>query len=126
MNHIRKILPYVKHYWRRSILALLLLVAVVLIDLSIPRLIQRIIDQGINAQNTQVVLQTTIIMLAISALQTLFAIGNNILSIQVGESVARDLRDGLYHKIQSFSFGKRDHQNAGQLRVRLSSDTTTM
>jgi ATP-binding cassette subfamily B protein len=126
MNHIRKIFPYVQPYWRRSLLALLLLVAVVLIDLAIPRLIQRIIDQGINAHSTQVVLQTTIIMLVISALQTLFAIGNNILSIQVGESVARDLREALFLKIQSFSFGNLDHQNTGQLMVRLSSDTTTM
>jgi len=93
-------------------------------DLAIPRLIQRIIDQGINALNMQVVIVTTIIMLIISALQTLFAIGNNLLSIQVGESVARDLREALFLKIQSFSFGDLDHLNTGQLMVRLSSDTT--
>jgi len=93
-------------------------------DLAIPRLIQRIIDQGINALNMQVVIVTTIIMLIISALQTLFAIGNNLLSIQVGESVARDLREALFLKIQSFSFGNLDHLNTGQLMVRLSSDTT--
>jgi len=93
-------------------------------DLSIPRLIQRIIDQGINAGNMRVVLTTTVIMLGISLSQVLFALGNNYFSIQVGESVARDIREALFLKIQSFSFGNLDHINTGQLMVRLSSDTT--
>jgi ATP-binding cassette subfamily B multidrug efflux pump len=125
MSYILKLFNYVKPYWRRSMVSLTLLVIIVLMDLSIPRLIQRIIDQGINAKDMQVVIQTTIIMLVISASQTLFAIGNNFLSIQVGESVARDLREALFLKIQSFSFGNLDHLNTGQLMVRLSSDTTT-
>jgi ATP-binding cassette subfamily B multidrug efflux pump len=124
MKHIRKLLHFVKPYWRRSLVALVLLIAVVLMDLAIPRLIQRIIDQGIHAMNMQVVISTTVIMLVISALQTVFAIGNNLLSIQVGESVARDLREALFLKVQSFSFGNLDHINTGQLMVRLSSDTT--
>jgi len=124
MNHIRKLLHFAAPYWRRGLAALVLLVAVVLIDLSIPRLIQRIIDQGINAGNMQVVINTALIMLAISGLQTVFAVSNNVLSIQVGESVARDVREALFLKIQSFSFGNLDHLNTGQLMVRLSSDTT--
>jgi ATP-binding cassette, subfamily B, multidrug efflux pump len=123
MKHIQKLLHFVKPYWRRSLVALVLLIAVVLMDLSIPRLIQHIIDQGINGGNVQVVINTTMIMLVISALQTLFAIANNLFSIQVGESVARDLREALFLKIQSFSFGNLDHINTGQLMVRLSSDT---
>ena len=124
MKHIQKLLHFVKPYWRRSLVSLILLIAVIVIDLSIPRLIERIIDQGINGKNLQDVLSTTIIMLSISALQTLFAIANNTLSVQVGESVARDLREALFLKIQSFSFGNLDKQNTGQLMVRLSSDTT--
>jgi len=123
MNHIKKLFHFVRPYWRRSLLSLVFLIAVVLIDLAIPRLIQRIIDQGINGANLQVVITTTIIMLLISALQTLFAIANNLFSIQVGEGVARDLREALFLKIQSFSFGNLDHLNTGQLMVRLSSDT---
>ena len=124
MKHIQKLIHFVKPYWRRSLVALVFLVAVIVIDLSIPRLIERIIDQGINAKNMPVVINTTILMLSISALQTLFAIANNTLSIQVGEAVARDLREALFLKIQSFTFGNLDHLNTGQLMVRLSSDTT--
>ena len=124
MIHIKKLLRFVKPYWRRSLVSLLFLVLVIVIDLTIPRLIQRIIDQGINGGNMQVVINSSIIMVVISLLQVLFALANNLFSIQVGESVARDLREALFMKIQSFSFGNLDHLNTGQLMVRLSSDTT--
>lgn len=126
MKHIKKLFPFFKLYWRRSFVALVLLIAVVFMDLAIPRLIQRIIDQGINSGDMRVVIVTTLIMLGISLFQTLFALGNNFLSIQVGESVARDIREALFLKIQSFSFGNLDHLNTGQLMVRLSSDTTAV
>lgn len=121
-----KLLPFVKPYWRRALVSLVLLVTLVFMDLAIPRLIQRIIDQGIARQDQTVVIQTSVVMLSISALSTLLAIGNNILSIQVGESVARDLRDALFLKIQSFSFGNLDRLQTGQLMVRLSSDTNAV
>jgi ATP-binding cassette subfamily B protein len=125
MTHIKKLLHFVKPYWRRSLVSLVFLILVIFIDLAIPRLIQRIIDQGINGKNMQVVVSTTVIMLVISVLQTVFALANNLFSIQVGENMARDLREALFLKIQSFSFGNLDHLNTGQLMVRLSSDTST-
>jgi ATP-binding cassette, subfamily B, multidrug efflux pump len=122
MNQIGKLYPYIRRYWKRALLALVLLTSLVFFDLSIPRLIERIIDQGIMQKNQQVVIQTALIMIAISLVSTLIAIGNNYFSVQVGESVARDLRDGLFLKIQTYSFGDLDRQKTGQLMVRLTSD----
>ena len=126
MNHVRKLLPFVKPYWKRSVAALILLTTLVFMDLSIPRLIERIIDEGINQHNQAVVIQTALVMLGISGLSTLIAIGNNNLSVQVGESVARDLRDALFLKIQTFSYGNLDQLKTGQLMVRLTSDASAL
>lgn len=126
MKQVFKLLRFVKPYWKKSLLSLALLVVVVLLDLAIPRLVQRIIDQGITPQNMKVVTSTFLLMLGISILDTLFAIGNNNYSVQVGESVARDLREALFLKIQSFSFGNLDHLKTGQLMVRLSSDSSVI
>ena len=90
MNHILKLKHYLYPYWKQSILALTLLTAVVFMDLAIPRLIQRIIDQGINQGSTEVVIQTTLIMLGLSVLSAIFAIGNNILSVQAGGQLGAD------------------------------------
>jgi ATP-binding cassette subfamily B multidrug efflux pump len=126
MNEVLKLTPLVRPYWKRALGALVLLISLVFMDLSIPRLIRRIIDQGIEQQDQQVVIQTALLMLGISALSTLVAVGNNILSVQVGESVARDLRDALFLRIQSFSFGNLDRLKTGQLMVRLTSDASAL
>ncbi|MFZ2097388.1 MAG: ABC transporter ATP-binding protein [Anaerolineales bacterium] len=123
MNDVFKLLYLVKPYWRRSVVALTLLTSLVFMDLSIPRLIQRIIDQGINQQNQAVVIQTSLIMLGISLISTVIAVGNNITSVQVSENVGRDLRDAIFSKIQSFSYGNLDRMKTGQLIVRLTSDS---
>ena len=122
MDQIFKLASFVKPYWKRAVLALVLLTALVFMDLAIPRLIQRIIDQGIGRNDPQVVLQTSLLMLAISLISALFAVGNNVLSVQVAESLARDLRDALFTRIQTFSFANLDEQKTGQLMVRLTSD----
>jgi ATP-binding cassette subfamily B multidrug efflux pump len=126
LNQIKKILPFVKPYWRRATSALILLTSLVFMDLSIPRLIQRIIDQGIQQHNQAVVLQTAAIMIGLSILSTVIAVGNNNLSVRVGESVARDLRDALFLKIQKYSYGNLDQQSTGQLIVRLTSDASAV
>jgi ATP-binding cassette subfamily B multidrug efflux pump len=123
MDDIHKLTHFLRPYWRRSLAALVLLTSLVIADLSIPRLIRRIIDQGIAQHNQPVVIQTALLMLGISVVSTAIAIGNNILSVQVGESVARDLRDALFLEIQTFSFGNLDRMQTGRLMVRLTSDT---
>jgi ATP-binding cassette, subfamily B, multidrug efflux pump len=123
MNSIRKILQFVKPYWKLSVLSLVLLTSLVFMDLAIPRLIQQIIDQGIKKNNLAVVINTSIIMLGISLLSTLIAVGNNIFSVRVGESVARDLREAVFLKIQNFSYSNLDKFSTGKLMVRLTSDT---
>ena len=126
MDQILKLASFVKPYRKRAVLALVLLTALVFMDLAIPRLVQRIIDQGIGRHDPRVVIGTAFLMLGISLVSTLFAIGNNVLSVQVGESVARDLRDALFTKIQTFSFANLDEQKTGRLMVRLTSDASAI
>ena len=126
LSEIKKLLPFVKPYWKRATVALILLSSLVIMDLSIPLLIERIINQGIEKHNQTVVIQTSLIMICLSILSTVIAVANSILSVQVGESVARDLRDALFLKIQTFSFGNLDRQNTGQLMVRLTSDVAAL
>ena len=58
----------------------------------------------------------------VAACSSLLALGNNLFSIRVGEGIARDLREALFVKIQSFSYGNIDRFTTGRLMVRLSSD----
>jgi len=115
-----------KPYRGLSLVALLLLATLVVFDLAIPRLVQRIIDEGIGKRDRALVIHTSLLMLAVSALSTLIAIGNNVTSVRVGEGVARDLRRALFLKMQSFSYGNLDRAQTGQLLVRLTSDVNAV
>lgn len=126
MQSLRRIFGYLRPYRRQAILSLLALTTLVFLDLAIPRLIQRIIDEGILKNDQALVLQTAALMLLISALSAVIAIGNNIFSVQAGEGVARDLRDALFVKIQAYSYGNLDRQRTGQLLVRLTSDINAL
>jgi len=126
MRNIYRLISFFKPYRTMGVVSLLLTTAVVIMDLSIPRLIQQIIDHGIHKHNQQVVINTGLIMLGITVLSVLFAVWAHFLSVRVGESIARDLREALFLKIQSFSFGNIDRLKTGQLMVRLSSDTSAI
>ena len=126
MKPILKLMKFVQPYWRRAAVALLILTSLVFLDLAIPRLIERIIDDGIAKNDQPLVIQTALIMIGISVLSTVLAILNSVFSVQIGESVARDLRDALFAKIQSYSFGNLDQQKTGQLMVRLTSDVSAL
>jgi ATP-binding cassette, subfamily B, multidrug efflux pump len=117
-----KLLRFLRPYWKSSVAALVLLTVVLVIDLAIPRLIQRIIDEGMRQGNMDIVLQTAAIMLG-SLAQIADRARQQHFSIRVGEAVARDLREALFLKIQSFSHGNIDRFTTGKLMVRLSSPT---
>jgi ATP-binding cassette, subfamily B, multidrug efflux pump len=102
------------------------LALLVVFDLALPRLVQRIIDQGVLKGDRGLVINTSLLMLAVSALSMVIAIGNNLTSVRVGEGVARDLRRALFLKIQSFSYGNLDRLQTGELLVRLTSDVSAV
>jgi ATP-binding cassette, subfamily B, multidrug efflux pump len=126
VKQLRRLLGFVRPYRALAVWSLGLLALMVCLDLAIPRLIQDVIDHGILAGDLGVVWRTTAIMLGISALSTLSAIGNNVFSVRVGEGVARDLREALFVRIQSYSSGDMDRQQTGQLLVRLTSDVSAI
>ena len=99
-----------------------LLLGVVVTDLSIPRLTQQVIDQGILKQDLNAILTGSFLMLGAAVLGALFFIGNTIFSVRVAQGVGADLRSTIVHKILTFSFGNLDQLQTGQLMVRTTSD----
>jgi ATP-binding cassette, subfamily B, multidrug efflux pump len=126
MSHVRRLLVFLKPYRMLAVLSLLTLGVLAALELSIPRLIERIIDDGVAKNDQALVIQTAVLMLALSASSALIALANNSLSIRAGEGMARDLREAIFLKIQTLSFGNLDRRNTGQLIVRLTSDVNAI
>ena len=103
-------------------MATILLAMVVIADLSIPRLIQVIIDDGVTKQNMNMVINTSLLMIGASVLSAALSIANTFFSVRASRSFEADLREAVFKKIQTFSFGNLDDLNTGQLLTRLTSD----
>ena len=126
MNELGKLLRFARPYRKTALFSFVALVIVVACDLAVPRLVGHIIDQGIRQRDLHTVLSTSALMLGISALSALAAVLNSVSSIRVGESIARDLREAIFIKIQNFSYGNIDQFSTARLMVRLTSDTAAV
>ncbi len=122
MKSLRRMIHFVKPYKTKAILSLALLLGMVVADLLIPRLTQRVIDEGVANRDMGMILSTSLLMLGAAVLSALFAVGNTLLSVRVGMGVSTDLRSALVRKVQTFSFGDLDRIQTGQLLVRATSD----
>jgi ATP-binding cassette subfamily B multidrug efflux pump len=122
MSALIRTMKFLKPYKRDAALAMVLLTLVVGVDLSIPRLVQVIIDQGVATENMEVIINTSLIMIGASIISALLAIVNTVFSVKTSQSFAADVRKAVYHKIQSFSFRNLDAFETGRLLVRLTSD----
>ncbi len=124
MNNIKRLLKFARPYRRQALLALLLLIVAIVTDLAFPRLLQRLVDQGVTPRNFDVILNTSLIMIGIAVFNAAMMIANTLLAARVSQYFGADIRSALFRQIQRFSFGNLDHLQTGELMVRLSSDVT--
>ncbi len=122
MKSLIRLLKYMHPYRWEAIAALLLLVGVVAADLAIPRLTQRVIDEGIRTQNLPLILNTALLMFGVAVIEALISVANVVLSVRVGMKAGADIRSDFVRKVQTLSFGNLDRIQTGQLLVRATSD----
>jgi len=122
MSDFRRVIKYLYPYKTESIIATVLVAFVVLADLSIPRLVQVIIDDGVAQGDMNVIFWTSLLMIGASILSAALSIANTYYSVKASRGFEADLREAIFKKIQTFSFGNLDDLNTGQLLTRLTSD----
>nr|HMN62554.1 ABC transporter permease [Anaerolinea sp.] len=124
MNSGLKLVKYLKPYRRWIILAPLLMMMEVFMDLMQPRMIQRIVDQGIANLDMALVLQTGLLMVGLAVIGATGGMSNGYFAELTVQGFGADLRERLFRKVQTFSFPTLDEFETGQLITRLTSDVT--
>jgi len=124
MEAVRKLAHYLRPYRKWAILAPLMMMLEVMMDLMQPRMIQRIVDEGISMQNMPLVLQTGGLMILLSLIGAIGGVGCTIFSVLASQGFGTDMRSAMFRKIQSLSFGNLDRLETGQLITRLTNDVT--
>jgi ATP-binding cassette subfamily B multidrug efflux pump len=121
-NPMMRIVTYLKPYWKPAVLSILMLSFSVIIELQIPRLLQRIVDEGIANKDLWLIGVTAVMMVGLAIFDAAMSIGNTFLSVRAAQGFAADVRSAVFRRIQSFSFGNLDRFQTGQLIIRLTSD----
>ncbi len=124
MQLIRRLLPYLRPYWKEALIAPFLMLLEVAMDLAQPRLMQQIVDVGIAQLDMGIVMRTGLLMVGLALVGMVGGVGNCVLGVRAGQGYGADLRDALYRKIQSLSFGNLDALGTGELVTRLTNDVT--
>lgn len=122
MQNILKLMGYMRPYWKQATIAPLLKLIEVMLELMHPRLVQRIVDEGIARGDLDLVIETGLWMLGLAIGGVLFGIGNAWFGVWVAQRVETDVRSALFGKIQSLSFGNLDKLSTGHLITRLTND----
>jgi ATP-binding cassette subfamily B multidrug efflux pump len=115
---------FLKPYWHWAVLAPLLMILEVGMDLMQPRMIQRIVDQGIAQQNMSEVIHTGVLMIGLALIGAVGGVGCTVFSVLASQGFGADVRSALFRKVQSLSFGNLDKLETGQLITRLTNDVT--
>ena len=126
MRATRKLASFLGSYKVWVVLAPLMMALEVAMDLLQPRLIQRIIDQGIAQQDQGLVLRTGALMIGIALVGLVGGVLCNIFAIRAAQGFGADLRWSLFSKIQTLSFGNLDRLETGGLVTRLTTDVTQL
>jgi ATP-binding cassette subfamily B protein len=122
MKNSLKLFRFLKPYWHWAVLAPLLMVLEVAMDLMQPRMIQRIVDQGIAQRDLNFVINTGLIMIGLALLGAVGGVGCTVFAMLASQGFGADVRSTLFRKVQSLSFGNLDHLETGRLITRLTND----
>ena len=123
---MKKIVKYLNGSWPLIILAPLLMVLEVLCDLMQPTLMSDIIDIGVASGEMSQVWATGVKMLGVALLGIVGGAGCTMLSAKASYDSGARLRQGLFDKIQTFSFAEIDKLQTSSLITRLTNDITLL
>ena len=123
---IKKLASYIKEYKKASILTPVFVILEVVMEVIIPMLMSKIIDIGIPNSDIKYILEIGI-LLTISAIMSLvFGMLSGRFAAKASSGFAKNLRQGMFYKIQEFSFEDIDKFSTSSLITRLTTDVTNV
>ena len=120
----RKLFKYLKGYRLYTILTPITIIFEVLLEVYIPYIMAQIIDIGVANQDLTYINQKGIQMIIMAALALVFGALAAYFSSKAGTGLEKNIRQGVYYKIQDFSFSNIDKFSTPSLVTRLTTDVT--
>lgn len=121
---IRKLLKYLVKFKIYAILCPLAVIGEVLLEIRIPFLMSKIVDEGIANKDISYVLETGGLMVAMALLSLFLGVLSSKFAATASMGLGSEIRRGLFYKIQAFSFSNIDKFSTASLVTRLTTDVS--
>ncbi len=122
MPSLRRIFRFMRPYGWYLFFGFWATVLPVAMELSVPRLLQFIIDEGILPREMDMILLGAFWMFVAAVIGALSTLGQGWCRAVVSQGLAFDIRHAVFRHIQSLSFANLDQMQTGRLMTRVSSD----
>lgn len=122
----KTIFSNVGEYKKQAFLSPITIVGEVIMEVTIPMVMSKIIDNGIKAGKISYVAGMGLLMVVMSLLSLCFGALSARFSAVAAMGFAKNLRNSLFHKVQDFSFSNVDKFSTASLTTRLTTDVTNV
>ncbi len=121
-----KLAKYLKPYWIFALLTPVAMLGEVMVDLFQPKLMSKIVDDGVLGNNMSLIIHTGIVMMIMIIVGGACGVLSSALSGCASQGFARDLRNDVFQKVMGLSFQQTDKFTTGSLVTRLTADITAI
>lgn len=119
-----KLFRFLKPYKVSLVAVILLTFLLTLGTLFVPTLTAAIVNNGVMKGNVSYIIKTGVVMLLISALTGAVTVWDNRLAANLSAGLARDIREAVFVKVQSFSITDFNKIGTASMITRATSDVT--
>jgi len=125
MHKIRILAKSIREYKKPSILAMITVCMEVIIECMVPYLMSIIIDKGIENANgdTSYLIYGSLILMGLTLLCLFFGIAAGFFASTASCGFSKNLREDMYHKLQSYSFKNIDKFSTASIVTRITTDS---
>ncbi|SFU70220.1 ATP-binding cassette, subfamily B [Butyrivibrio sp. INlla21] len=123
---VKTLLKELKEYKLVSVLTPLCMIGEVAAEMIIPKLMGKIVDNGIYGQNMMYIFRVGMMMLLIALFGLAAGIGGAYYGSKASTGLAKNLRKAMFDNIQTFSFSNIDKFSTSGLVTRLTTDVTNI
>lgn len=113
---------YLMRYKKLLVLDFFCVFGFILIELGLPTLLAKMIDEGIPTKNTQLIYQQGLGMMGIVAVGIILNICLGLIGARITTNVVRDIRDDLFARLQNFSHSEYEKLGVSSLITRTTND----
>ena len=123
---MKKLLPFLKGYYKESVLAPVFKMLEAIFELLVPLAVAQIIDVGIKQNDTKTIYSMCGVMIALGVIGLVCAISAQFFAARAAVGVSSKIRSALFAKIQSFSYSVTDKLGTSTLVTRMTGDVNSV